>query len=87
MKKMLLMIATVAALAAAASAPAEAHRLHIRPGAAVALAAGAAIAAATAQLVADPYAYELDYCAPAPLYYYRAAPVVLPFPVHRHHWW
>jgi hypothetical protein len=88
MKKMLLTIATVAALAATASAPAEAHRLRVRPGAAaVALATGAVVAAATAPLVADPYVYEPGYYyAPTPLYY-GAAPVVLPFRVHRHHWW
>jgi hypothetical protein len=84
MKKMILMIATVAALAATASAPVQAHRLHIRPGAALAFAAGAAIATAAAPLVVDPYAYEPDYYyAPAPLY---PAPVIVPFRVHRHHW-
>ena len=85
MKKMILMIATVAALAATASAPVQAHRLHIRPGAALAFAAGAAIATAAAPLVVDPYDYDpYYYYAPAPVY---AAPVFVPFRVHRHHWW
>ena len=88
MKKIILTIAAVAALAAVASAPAEAHRLRvIRPGGAIAAAAGAAVAAATLPLVA---AEALDgpggYYGPTPLYY-GAPPVILPYPFHRHHWW
>jgi hypothetical protein len=88
MRKIILMIATAAALAATASAPADAHRLRvIRPGGAIAAVAGAAVAAATIPLVA---AEALDgpgvYYGPTPLYY-GAPPVILPYPIHRHHWW
>jgi hypothetical protein len=80
MKKIALMIVAVTALAATASAPAEAHRLHIiRPGAAIAVAAVAAIA--TDALVSAP-GY---YYAPTPLYY-GAAPVVLPYAGLRYRW-
>jgi len=80
MKKIVLMIAAATALAATASAPAEAHRLHIRPGAALAAAAVAAIA--TEALIPGPD----YYYAPTPLYY-GDAPVVLPYPGFRRHWW
>jgi hypothetical protein len=76
MKKIVLMIAAVSALAATASAPAEAHRLHLRPVAAV----------ATEALVNGPGYGPGYYYAPTPLYY-GAAPVVLPFVGPRYHYW
>jgi hypothetical protein len=88
MKKIVLTIAAVAALAATASAPAEAHRLHLRPGAAIAAAAAVPLAAAavagiaTEALIPGPD----YYYAPTPLYY-GAAPVILPYPGFRRHWW
>jgi hypothetical protein len=84
MKKIVLMIAAVSALAATASAPAEAHRLHLRPVAA--LAAGAVAAVATEALVNGPGYGPGYYYAPTPLYY-GAAPVVLPFVGPRYHYW
>src|SRR6266481_745257 len=72
MKKIALMIVAVTALAATASAPAEAHRLHVGPG----------VAIATDALVPGP-GY---YYAPTPLYY-GAVPVVLPYPGFHRHWW
>ena len=85
MKKIVLTIAAVAALAATASAPAEAHRLHLRPGAAIAavpLAAAAVAGIATEALIPGPD----YYYAPTP-FYYGAAPVILPYPGFRRHWW
>jgi hypothetical protein len=83
MKKIVLMIAAAATLAATASAPAEAHRLHIRPGGAIAAAAVAAIA--TDALVYGGGYGPGYYYAPAPLYY-GAAPVVLPYGGPRYRW-
>jgi hypothetical protein len=84
MKKIVLTIAAVAALAATASAPAEAHRLHLRPGAGLAAAAAIPLVAglATEALVPGPD----YYYAPTPLYY-GAAPVILPYHGFRRHWW
>jgi hypothetical protein len=83
MKKIVLMIAAVTALAATASAPAEAHRLHIfRPGA---IAAATVAAIATDALVYGPGFGPDYYYAPTPLYY-GAGPVFLPYPGFRHRW-
>jgi len=88
MKKLVLIIATTGLLAATASGPAEAHRLHVRPGAAIAAAAAVPLAAAavagiaTEALIPGPD----YYYAPTPLYY-GAAPVILPYPGFRRHWW
>jgi hypothetical protein len=70
MKKLILTIATVTALAAAASVPAEARTLrpHLHPTAAAAVATAAAIAANA--YLNGPYGY---YYGPAPVYY--GAPV------------
>jgi len=87
MKKIVLTIAAVIALAATASAPAEAHRLHIfRPGA-IAVATVAAIAT-DALVYGSGYGPGYGpgyYYAPTPLYY-GAAPVILPYPGFRHRW-
>jgi hypothetical protein len=83
MKKIVLMIAAVTALAATASAPAEAHRLHIfRPGA---IAAATVAAIATDAVVYGPGYGPGYYYAPTSLYY-GAGPVFLPYPGFRHRW-
>jgi hypothetical protein len=67
MKKIVLMIATVATLVAAVSVPAEARGLRGR-GAVVGSGAALAAAAVAATVAADAYGY-------GPGYYYGSAPV------------
>jgi len=70
MKKLVLMIATFATVAAVLAAPAEARGLHRHGG------AGTALAAATiAATVADTYVY-------GPGYYYGPAPVYYGVPLY-----
>ena len=70
MKKLLLTIATVSALAAVASAPAEARSLHAHHGIGIGRgAATAAAAAAAVAIAAEAYGY-------APYGYYYGGPVV-----------
>ncbi len=69
MKKLVLIIATTGLLAVAASRPAEAHRLHLRPGAAIAAAAAIPLAAAAVAGIAT------EALIPGPDYYYAPTPV------------
>ena len=75
MNKFILTIATVAALAAVASAPAEARTLRLKPTAGAIAVTAATLAAAT--IAADAYIYGSSgyYVAPAPFAY--GAPVYL----------
>jgi hypothetical protein len=73
MKKLLLTIATVSALAAVASAPAEARSLHPHHGVGIGMGRGAAVAAAATAAAIAAEAYGYGY---APYGYYYGTPAV-----------
>jgi hypothetical protein len=73
MKKLLLTIATVSALAAVASAPAEARSLRPHHGVGIGMGRGAAVAAAATAAAIAAEAYGYGY---APYGYYYGTPAV-----------